>query len=102
MTGYRSRPAGVSRYSNRAGCSAVLPALEDARADERAQPGGQGVARRAGPADHLVEPAVAEEHLADREQRPLLADDRRACERPSTSRGVAGRLRIVMTSSIRQ
>src|SRR6185437_15949910 len=33
------------------------------------------VARRAGAAHHLVEPAVAEENLADREQRPLLSHD---------------------------
>src|SRR5580693_2716529 len=53
----------------------VRPALEDSGADQGAQAGGQGVARRPGLADHLVEPPVAEEDLADGQQCPLLADD---------------------------
>jgi hypothetical protein len=53
----------------------VRPALEDPGADQGAQAGGQGVARRSGLADHLIEPAVAEEDLADGQQGPLLAHD---------------------------
>ena len=53
----------------------VRPALQDPGADQGAQAGGQRVARRPGAAHHLVEPAVAEEDLADGQQGPLLADD---------------------------
>src|SRR5206468_1370217 len=54
---------------------AVGAALEDAGAGQGLEPGGERVARRPGAADHLVEPAVAEEDLAQRQQRPLLPDD---------------------------
>ena len=54
---------------------AVRPPLEDPGADQRPQPGGERVTRRAGAAHYLVEPAVAEEDLPHRQQRPLLADD---------------------------
>src|SRR4051794_13673067 len=54
---------------------AVLAALEDPGGDQRAEPGGQGVPRCSGAPDHLVEAVVAEEDLADGQQRPLLADD---------------------------
>ena len=54
---------------------AVLPLFENPGGDEGAEPGRQRVPRRAGAAHHLVEPAVAEEDLADRQQRPLLPHD---------------------------
>ena len=44
----------------------VLPPLQDPGGDQRAEAGGERVSRGAGPPDHLVEPAVAEEHLAHR------------------------------------
>jgi hypothetical protein len=53
---------------------AVLPALHHARRLQRAQPGGQPVAGRAGVPRDRVEPLVAEGDLAHGEQRPLLAD----------------------------
>jgi signal transduction histidine kinase len=53
---------------------AVLDAGDHPGGLERAQPGGQPVAGRAGIAGDRVEPLVAERDLADREQRPLLAD----------------------------
>jgi hypothetical protein len=53
----------------------VLPAIEDSRPDQRAQPGGEGVPRRSGLADDLIEPAIAQEHFPDGEQGPLLPDD---------------------------
>ena len=54
---------------------AVLDADDHPGGLERAQPDGQPVAGRAGVAGDRVEPLVAERDLADREQRPLLADD---------------------------
>src|SRR3984885_5711997 len=53
----------------------VLPPLQDPRADQGAQPRGQGVARGPGALDHLVEPPGPEEDLADGQQRPLLSYD---------------------------
>jgi hypothetical protein len=53
----------------------ITASLEDARADQRAETGRQGVARRTGAMHHLIKPAVAEEDLAHGEQGPLLADD---------------------------
>lgn len=53
----------------------VGPPLEHARAHQGAEPGGQGVARGPGALNHLVEPPVAEEDLADGEQRPFLPHD---------------------------
>jgi hypothetical protein len=54
---------------------AVAPSLQDASADQGAEAGRQRVARRPRAVHHLVEPAVAEEDLAHRQQGPLLADD---------------------------
>jgi hypothetical protein len=53
----------------------VGPALQHARAHQGAEPGGQGVTRGAGALDHLIEPPVAEEDLADGEQCPFLPHD---------------------------
>ena len=50
----------------------VRSPLEDPGADQGAEPGGERVARRAGPAHHLIESAVAEEDLPHGEQGPLL------------------------------
>jgi hypothetical protein len=54
---------------------AVAAALQDPGAGQGAEPGRQRVTRRAGAVHHLVEPAVAEEHLTHGQQGPLLADD---------------------------
>jgi len=54
---------------------AVAPALQDPGAGQGAEAGRQRVAGRAGAVHHLVEPAVAEEDLADGQQGPLLADE---------------------------
>jgi hypothetical protein len=48
--------------------------LQDPAVDQRAQAGGQPVARRAGVARDLREAPVAERHLADDQQRPPVAD----------------------------
>ena len=56
---------GLRRSTESAGSGAAARVLS----------GGQGVARRPGAADHLVEPAVAEEDLAHGQQGPLLADE---------------------------
>jgi len=53
---------------------AVLAALHHARRLQRAQPGGEPVAGRAGVPRDRVEPLVAEGDLAHGQQRPLLAD----------------------------
>jgi hypothetical protein len=53
---------------------AVLAALYHARRFQRAQPGGEPVAGRAGVLRDHIEPLVAEGDLAHGEQRPLLAD----------------------------
>jgi hypothetical protein len=53
---------------------AVPAAHHHARRFQRAQPGGEPVAGRAGVLRDHVEPLVAEGDLAHGEQRPLLAD----------------------------
>jgi hypothetical protein len=53
----------------------IGPSLQDPGADQGAEPGRERVARGSGAVHHLVEPAVAEEDLADGEQGPFLADD---------------------------
>ncbi len=54
---------------------AVGSPLEDPGADQGPEPGGERIARRAGTAHHLIEPAVAEEDLPHGQQGPLLAHD---------------------------
>src|SRR5262245_30096987 len=53
----------------------VPRANENASRLERLQARGKNVARRAGVVDDVVESALAQGDLAQRKQRPLLADD---------------------------
>jgi hypothetical protein len=54
----------------------VLRALEHACLDQRAEPAGDEVARCAGVVTEVLEPGRAKERLAQKQQRPPVADDR--------------------------
>jgi hypothetical protein len=76
----------------------ILAALQDPGLDQGVQPGGEPVTGRAGVPRDLVEPAVAEGDLANRQQRPFLADQ---VEGPGDGAGAAREIRLRQAPRIR-
>ena len=94
IAGKRSRPGVGEPVLVAVGVPGVGDALEQARVDERPQPGGERRPRDVEVAGELPEAAHAEERLAQDQQRPALADQaERPARRTRLRSGARGRRR---------